>query len=266
VTASHFDRLYGGHVLAQALLAASATVDPALDPHSIHACFVGLGNPGAAVEYTVGRVRDSRRSAHRTVEASQHGRTLATALCSYQVACQGGDHERPPLPAPGPEDLVSRDTELSARFGDAVPANAGLDWPFEVRYVDQRPWDPTGQPGNRLWLRARNAVPADPLMHRALLLYASDLAMFEPVVAPLDIAWEDLVEGRDAFGASLDHTMWFHRAPRIDDWLLEVQHSPIATGSRGLSFAHFHDVEGRLVATAAQEVVLRRSRPGEESP
>ena len=256
-----FDRLYGGQLLAQALLAATATVRDGLQPHSLHAYFVRLGDGAEPIDYIVQRLSDSRGSAHRCIQASQDGVPLAVATCSFRAQRDGFEHQQQPEPVPGPDDFSSRDAALRDHFGDRVPANAGTSWPFEVRYIDQRPWDRSREGRNRMWLRARGAVPDSPLLHRVLLLYASDLAMFEPVIAPHDVAWEDLIDGRGAVGASLDHAMWFHRQPRIDQWLLEVQHSPVATGSRGLSIAHFYDAAGLLVATATQEIVVHEASP-----
>jgi acyl-CoA thioesterase-2 len=257
-----FDRLYGGQLAAQALRAAGATVGPELLAHAVHVTFLRLGDPAAELVLAVERVRDSRRAATRLVRAMQGGALLALVTASFQVPRPGVEHGARPVDAPPPDTLPTRAESLRARFGGAVPPNARAPWPIDIRHVDRAPWDTgaTGVPANRLWVRAADRLPNDPLLHACLLVYASDLTMFEPVTYPHEdgrdpLSWERLTRG-EIRGGSLDHTVWFHRAPRADEWLLHEHRSPVAADCRGLTTGDYRRADGVVVASVAQEVAL----------
>ncbi|WP_433359800.1 acyl-CoA thioesterase [Streptosporangium sp. CA-115845] len=259
-----FDRLYGGQIAAQALRAAGHTVAEDLRVHSVHVSYLRLGDPTAELTLVVERVRDTRRAATRLVRTTQAGGLIALVTASFQRDTAGVEHGRTPAPAriPAPDTLPTRPESLRATFGEAVPENARTPWPIDVRHVDRAPWSvgATPEPRNRMWLRVPDRVGDDSLLHACLLTYASDLTMFEPVLYPHEdgpdpLLWERLTRG-EIRGGSLDHTIWFHRPFRIDDWLLHEHASPVAAEGRGLSLGHYFTAEGTLVASVAQEVAI----------
>lgn len=259
-----FDRVYGGLTLADSLLAAASTVAPDRRPHSAHCYFLALGDPAKTTDYRVDRLRDSRTFSTRHVRAEQAGRAICVATLSFSTATEGLTHQWPMPEAPPPAAVPSRDVELIAMHGEDLPVNAGVPWPIDIRHVDHRPWDPAlGEGRNRLWMRADERLPDDPLLHAALLLYASDLSMADAVTVQHPIRWEDLIAGRGLFGASLDHAFWLHRAARVDEWLLHVQESSRAADGRGFTTGRFFDPAGNLIASVAQEIFIREAA-GEE--
>ena len=255
-----FDRLYGGHLLAQALLAAAATVPSGHAVHSLHASYLRLGSPHATVDYAVAALRESRVFSTRRVAATQQGRLLAEVTLSFHEPGTFVDHQTPMPATAGPDGLPARD-ELLQAMAEHTPLNAQAPWPFEIRYPERTPWDDDHAPGarNRFWLRAAGSLDAGPHLHAAALAYASDLAMFEPVVLGHDVPWADIIDARGWFGASLDHSIWFHRPARADAWLLHVQESPSAAAGLALTLGSFFGSDGDLVATVAQELVLSRT-------
>lgn len=263
IPASPFDdRPYGGTVAAQSLLAAGRTTDADRPAHSLHVSFLRAADYRAPALYQVERTRDSGSFSSRLVRVQQHGRTIAVVLASFHRARPGLEHQIPCPEAPAPETLTSRVPALVADRGDEAPANARVPWPIDIRYVDHRPWLVNGnrEPVNRSWLRADGPLPDDPLIHAAALAFASDLTMFEPVLFPHELNWTQLVSSAGVYGATIEHTLWFHRSFRADRWLLETQASPVASNSRALTTGHFFDRDGHLVATAAQEIMLMVSR------
>ncbi|MFC4948066.1 acyl-CoA thioesterase [Pseudonocardia sp. GCM10023141] len=263
-----FDRLYGGLIAAQALRAAGGTVVAPMVPQSLHVHFLRLGSPDAELLLSVERVRDTRRGATRLVRAEQDGRLVALATAAFQVPQPGIEHGRTTLSAPDPEELPTRTASLQARFGDALPPNARAVWPIDIRHIDRAPWTIGGstEPRNRMWVRAAAALPADPLLQACVFAYASDLTMFEPVIYPHEhdarpLSWEAMIHG-EVRGGSLDHTIWFHRPFRVDEWLLHEHVSTVAAESRGLTTGQYRTPDGTLVASVAQEVaVLHDPRP-----
>jgi acyl-CoA thioesterase-2 len=257
-----FDRLYGGLIAAQALAAAGRTVASGLRVHSLHVSFVRRGEPAVELALAVERLRDTRRAATRLVRATQAGVLMALVTASFQVPQAGVEHGRTALTVPGPDELPTRATSLQARFGAALPPNARAAWPVDVRHVDRAPWDAgaSAEPRNRMWVRAVAPLGDDPLVHACVLAYASDLMMFEPVVYPHErdadpLSWERMTRG-EVRGGSLDHTIWFHRPFRADDWLLHEHSSPVASDSRGLTTGHYSTGDGTLVASVAQEIAV----------
>jgi acyl-CoA thioesterase-2 len=274
---SGLPRLYGGQVGAQSLLAAAATVDSDRVAHSLHTSFLHAGDDTRAITYEVNRVRDSRSMSTRVVAAQQGGRMLATSVASFHIAPSGDappsiEHEWPMAqresvrPLPYPEALPPRWASLSDRYGGDVPGQAALRWPVDLRHIDHTPWsDSVAAPRNRLWLRAigypRDVAGAD----AAAVAFATDLPMFEPVYFPTGMAWRDMIGHTALMGSTLDHSVWFHRPARVDDWLLLEQFAPVAHGYRAFCRAELRSRPGQLVASIAQEMVFvapRSHRPG----
>lgn len=254
------ERVFGGQVLAQALLAASSTVEDRL-PHSLHAYFLRAGDPDAPIVYSVDRSRDGRSFSARRVVAIQHGRQIFTLAASFQVDEEGLEHQFPMPDVAPPEQVAAMDLPPREELGHMPkPLQRWLDrfGPFEFRAV--RGADPDDRipqpPFKELWFRLNGPLPDDPRLHRALLAYVSDFHLVGTATLPHGISW---VQGNLVI-ASLDHAMWFHRDVRLDDWLLYACDSPSTSGGRGLARGMIYDRAGRLVASTAQEGVIRLRR------
>lgn len=251
--------VFGGQVLGQALSAAARTVPEERVVHSLHAYFLRQGDVRRPIVYDVDRIRDGRSFTTRRVVAIQGGRAIFSMSASFQREEPGFDHQATMPPVAGPEGLPS-ELELSRQRLDRIPeplrARATAERPIEIRPVD--PYDPTRPevrpPLRHVWYRAVDALPDDPALHRYLLAYASDFHFVTTAMQPHGVSW--LTPGIQI--ASLDHAMWFHRPFRMDDWLLHVVESPSASGSRGMVRGQFFDRAGRLVASTAQEGLVRR--------
>jgi acyl-CoA thioesterase-2 len=251
-----FDRMYGGHLLAQALLAAAVSVPQDRMVNSLHALYLRLGDMGRPIEYRVSALRDSGSYSTRRVAVHQGDRELAEVTLSFHRGGELMAHQVPPPTVSPPEVLPSRTAALARAFGDAAPVNMGQRLPFEIRHTAAPPWERNpGDPQSALWVRPAGTLPdRDRLIHAAALAYCSDLLMFEQVIAPTPISWTDLVNARGVFGSSLDHTIWFHRPIRFDGWLLHTQECQIAVGARGLATGRYYDGDGALIASVAQEI------------
>lgn len=249
--------VFGGQVLGQALMAASLTVDAARPVHSMHAYFL-LPGEHAPIDYSVDRVRDGRSFTTRHVLARQAGRIIFEMAASFQTVDRGVEHQLPMPALDGPEGLPS-ELEQRLALGDRLPAQwrvkATAPHGIEYRRVEQD--DPVApvprEGGSAVWMRAVAPLPADPMVHRALLAYASDHGLLRAALVPHGLSF---LAG-DVRAASLDHAMWFHRDFRFDDWLLYVIDSPSAGGARGLCRGSVFARDGRLVASTAQEGMLR---------
>jgi acyl-CoA thioesterase-2 len=254
-----FRQVFGGQVLGQALAAASQTVDPGWPVHSLHAYFLRPGDPDRPILYDVDRVRDGRRFATRRVVARHEKDPIFILAGSFQLTEQGLEHQLPCPSVPGPEGLQS-DLERYRAVADRLPERVRALWtrerPIEIRLVDPPElFRPTRrEPVKFAWIRAVHELPDDPLLQRALLAYASDFQLLGTALLPHGVTWLD----PDLKVASLDHAMWFHRDARLDQWLLYAMDSPSASGARGLNRGSFFDRDGRLVATVAQEGLMRR--------
>ena len=260
-----FDRLYGGLMLADALMAAAATVPAERRVHSAHSYFLRLGEPSLETSYAVERLRDTRTFSVRQVRVEQAGRPINVTTFSFAGPTRGFAHQWPMPDTPAPEDVAPRDVELIARGEGTPPFNSGVPWPLDLRHVDHRPWDERTSDGrHRVWMCADEDVGDDPLVHAALLLFASDLTMSDPVTGQHPIVWEDLIAARGVFGASMDHAFWWHAPVRIDRWLLHDQESWRAIDGRGFSTGRFYGETGALVASVAQEIYIKET--GETSP
>ncbi|MDQ8020144.1 MAG: acyl-CoA thioesterase II [Bordetella sp.] len=249
--------VFGGQVLGQALMAASLTVDAARPVHSMHAYFL-LPGEHAPIDYSVDRVRDGRSFTTRHVLARQAGRIIFEMAASFQTVDRGVEHQLPMPALDGPEGLPS-ELEQRLALGDRLPAQwrvkATAPHGIEYRRVEQD--DPVApvprEGGSAVWMRAVAPLPDDPMVHRALLAYASDHGLLRAALVPHGLSF---LAG-DVRAASLDHAMWFHRDFRFDDWLLYVIDSPSAGGARGLCRGSVFARDGRLVASTAQEGMLR---------
>ena len=251
-------RVFGGQVVAQSLVAASRTVVSTRAPHSLHAYFLLGGDPAVPIVYEVERIRDGGSFTTRRVKAIQKGRAIFAMSVSFHEMESGFDHaaERPDVP--GPEAL--RDARTLARSeGSIVPppmlAYFTQAWPIELRPVEtDRYRDRTPKPGRyHVWMRTTKALPEDPAIHRAVLAYASDMTLLDAALIP---------HGRTVFdsgiqSASLDHALWFHRPFRADTWLLYSQDTPTAVGARGFTRGTLHNEAGELIASVAQEGLIR---------
>ena len=250
-------RVFGGQILAQSLLAACATVEERL-PHSLHGYFLRAGDPDAAVVYQVDRTRDGRSFSSRRVQAIQHGRPIFTFAASFQVDEAGLEHHFTAPEVPEPESAQPIEQLRSEEIG-RLPVNLQrwLDrfGPFEFRAV--RGADPDDRvpkpPFKDLWFKLHGAYRDDPVMNRALLAYVSDFHLVGTATLPHGISW---IHDR-LMVASLDHAMWFHREFSLDDWLLYTCDSPSTQSGRGLARGMIYDRQGRLVASTAQEGVVR---------
>ena len=251
-------RIYGGQVLAQSLIAAAATVsDAGLKaerlPHSVHGYFLRPGKLDRPIDFEVERMRDGGSFSARRTHAIQDGKPILSLITSFQEDQPGLEHAQEPPEVPGPENLESS-ADLFARYDpERSTSRMGA---FDIRHVEGSIYVPRGRsPLSRqaLWMRSRGPVDDDQLLHRALLAYACDQVMLEPVLRRHEIAWTT----PELSVASLDHAMWWHRDVRVDDWLLYVQDSPGSQGGRGLGIAKVYSRDGELVATLAQEGMIR---------
>jgi acyl-CoA thioesterase II len=262
--AQAFDRIYGGQLAAQALLSAARTVRSGMQPISVHTSFLRIGMVREPVTYSIERAADGRSLTNRVVHAYQRERLLSVSVVSFQDTAtehQMVDHHVLTGSLPAPESLPTRDESLVEHFGDSVTNTMAMSsWPIEVRYVDRTPWtEGTSVPRNRLWMRSVVDLPDDYLTHCAVLLYAADLHLPEPILFPHELTWYELVNGIKVFGASLDYSVWFHRPFRFDDFLLHEQEAQAIANSRGLTMGRFSTRNGELVASATELVGILAS-------
>ena len=251
------EHVFGGQVLAQAITAAYRTVDRALSLHSLHAYFLRPGDWKIPILYEVDRIRDGRSFATRRVVAVQHGRAIFTLASSWQKLEAGVEHALPMPDVPPPEALRG-EREVFAELAQQDPSV--LRYAFRFEAIESKQVERlAGTEGNphppykHTWLRTRDPLPDDPEVHIAVLAYMSDLDFMSTSMLPHGRArMRD--EGQ---GASLDDSLWFHRPFRADDWLLFAKESPNASGARGFVRGQFFDRAGQLVATAAQECLIR---------
>jgi acyl-CoA thioesterase II len=256
-------RVFGGQVAGQALVAAGRTVPADRPVHSLHAYFIRPGDPTVPLVYLVERVRDGRSFTTRRVTAVQHGKTIFTLSASFHHPEPGVfEHNAAMPPVPGPDEIEPTWVRMQRLFGPAAQEYA-RDSPVDIRHVGplgaevQR--DPSlGPATNVVWLKADGQLPDDPLLHVCLMTYASDMTLLDTVLLAHGTSWSDGIIA----AASLDHAMWFHRPFRADEWLLYAQDSPSATGGRGLARGEVYTRSGQLVVSVVQEGLLRRRAVG----
>lgn len=250
--------VFGGQVLGQALSAAQQTVDPARGAHSLHGYFLRAGDVEAPIIYRVNRARDGHSFSVRRVEAIQHGESILNCAVSFQIDEPGFEHQDSMPKVPQPDDLdpprILPAAEL-AKLPPKLQRWLGGDGPFEYRFVWPRDELHPGKrpPYQHIWFRLASRIEATPALHRAMLAYASDYHLIGTALLPHGVSY--LTPGLQL--ASLDHALWFHRPFRVDDWLLYSCESPTAQGARGLVRGQMFDLSGKLVASTAQEGLLR---------
>jgi acyl-CoA thioesterase-2 len=246
-------RVFGGQVAAQALMAAGRTVEHG-DVHSLHSYFLRPGDPKIPILYEVDRIRDGRSFTTRRVVAIQHGRAIYNLEASFHTAETSIEHQFEMPDAPDPETLPTLRERVEALDGN-VDEWFKRPHPIDQRFVSDIPWGPNRvrEPYDKIWIRANGRLGDDQLIHACVATYASDMSLMDAIVKPHDISWDD---GK-FMGASLDHCMWFHRPFRVDEWLLYDTESPVAFGARGLARGFLFDRQGRLCVTLVQEGLTR---------
>ena len=255
-------RVFGGQVLAQSVIAAGRTVNDLEDAaerprriHSLHGYFLRPGDSNHPIRFTVERLRDGHSFSARRVHAIQYGRPILSMITSFQTHSKGLDHQDSVPAAPDPETLQTV-AEVFAGVDDPQASFWSKDKAIDLRHVEGAIYI---RPGRQLasaqsvWLKTMGALPDDPLVNAAVLAYCSDYSLLEPVLRCHGLAWSD----RRLRVASLDHAMWFHRPGRADDWTLYTQDSPSASSGRGLASGRMFTADGILLATVAQEGMIR---------
>ena len=261
--ATGWQRVFGGQVIGQALVAAQRTVEKDRHVHSLHAYFMRPGDPAIPIIYEVDRIRDGGSFTTRRVVAIQHGQAIFALSASFQADEDGLEHQMPVKPGvPGPEGLIS-DREFADQYAHMAPAHVRSyferERPIEMKPVSLKHYltrDPL-PPEQNVWVRTLGEVPDDRALQAAVLAYVSDMTLLDGSLFPHGRTVFD----RDLQAASLDHSMWFHRPSKLDDWLLYSQDSPNASGGRGFTRGSFYTRSGELVASVAQEGLVRVRKP-----
>ena len=257
-----WQRVFGGQVLGQALVAAYHTVEDRVC-HSLHAYFIRPGDPKVPILYEVDRARDGKSFTTRRVVAIQHGEQIFNMAVSFHVPEEGVEHQFDMPKVSGPEGLESeqdRRRRLAHQLPEAVRDHFTKDNPIEVRPVEEDDdllHPKKAPPFQHVWLQAKGQMPSELAMHQCVLAYASDMTLLDTCLIPHGISW---FTGA-LQSASLDHAMWFHHPFRVDDWLLYAQDSPNAAGARGFNRGSIFTREGKLVASVAQEGLIRLKTP-----
>jgi acyl-CoA thioesterase II len=250
-------RTFGGQLMSQSFVASSRTlVREDLPPSALSVHFINGGDTDKDIEFHVVRLRDERRFANRRVDAVQDGVLLSTAMIAYMSGGRGLEHAVAPPEVPQPHTRPSIRALLRG-YEETVPHFVNALQPVEWRYANDPAWimRKKGEklPHNRVWLKAAGVLPDDPILHTATMIYSSDTTVLDSVITTHGLSW-----GFDRiFAASTNHTMWFHRPVKFDDWVLYSTSSPVAADSRGLGTGHFFDLSGQVVATVVQEGVLK---------
>ncbi len=253
-------RVFGGQVLAQSVIAAGRTVADVRGGgprhiHSLHGYFVRPGDDSHPIRFAVERIRDGNSFSTRRVHAIQYGKPILSMIASFQEDAGGMDHQDSMPAAPDPESLPTAQ-DLLAQVDHPVARDFARARPIDLRHVEGNIYYEPGRQRaaqQSVWLKAIGRLPDDPLLHAAVLAYASDYSLLEPVIRRHGIAWSD----PRLRPAILDHAMWFHRPARADEWILYTEQSPSAQGGRGLATGRMFAADGRLLATVAQEGMLR---------
>lgn len=248
-------RVYGGQVLAQSIVAAARTLPDDRTVHSMHGYFLRPGDSAKGITFSVDRIHDGRSFSTRRTQAFQEGVPIFSMIASFQDEDPGLEHQSAmPDGIPEPDDLADLESQLEGLH----PLSRRLltDRPVEIRHVPSPIYlsvEGDHVPHQAVWIKIRRALPDDPWIHRATLAYLSDLTIQESILRAHGIAWA--APGLKV--ASLDHAMWWHRFGRVDDWMLYVQESPSARGGRGLATGRIYSRGGELLASVAQEVMVR---------
>jgi acyl-CoA thioesterase-2 len=256
-----WQRVYGGQVLGQAMMAAARTVDPGRSIHSLHGYFLLAGDPSLPILYDVERIREGGSFTTRRVKAIQHGRAIFSMSASFHKPEESFDHQSPmpdvppPEALPDPKELIGR---LIDRIPDSMRSYFERELPIEMRVVDVSRYLSREKktPAQNIWIRAAGRLPDDPVLHQAVLAYASDFTLLDTAL----IAHGKVLFDPDVQLASLDHALWYHRPFRADEWMLYVQDSPNAYGARGFCRGSIYARNGGLIASVAQEGLMRKRR------
>jgi acyl-CoA thioesterase-2 len=260
---SGWQQVFGGQVLGQALVAASRTVEASRTAHSLHGYFLIGGDPKHPIIYEVERIRDGSSFTTRRVKAIQHGRAIFTMSVSFHRTEPGFDHQLR-MPAVPPPDALPSEQELMAKLLPLMPDAIRGYWQ-QQRPIELRPVDPgrylrreQGEPRQHIWMRASGRLPDSPQLHQCVLAYASDMTLLDTAL----VAHGRMLFDPELQMASLDHALWMHRPFRADEWLLYAQDSPSAHGARGFCRGSVFTAAGELVASVAQEGLMRqRTQP-----
>ncbi len=251
-------RVFGGQVAGQALVAAGRTVYKGT-VHSLHAYFLRPGDPAIPILYQVDRIRDGSSFTTRRVVAYQHGKAIFNLSASFHIAEQGIAHQ-PSMPVvPSPQELPTFEERMAPWVNNAPTKRQ--EWINQPKPIDQRFVEPLGTvswtdnkiPIQRVWMKADGALPDDPLIHACVVVYASDMSLLNSAIVPHGLSWDQ----DNVMAASLDHAMWFHRSFRADEWFLYDQESPNAFGARALARGHIFSENGDLIVSVVQEGLIR---------
>lgn len=254
-------RTFGGQTAAQALVAASRTVDPERSIHSLHSYFLRPGDPTLPTVFLVERIRDGGSFSTRRVHGIQHGKAIYSFAASFHRPEVGFEHADAMPDVPAPESLPTF-AEALAPYAGRLPISSALAGTIDLRAIDLHPFaqrdvGPRDEARHRVWVRAAGRLPDDPMLHASMLAYMSDVTLLHPVLAKHGVSFSlDPV-----MGASLDHALWFQRPFRADEWLLYDAVSPSAVGGRGLAMGRIFAADGRLVAAVVQEGLVRPVDP-----
>lgn len=251
-------RVYGGQVFAQALVAARRTVDEPREAHSVHGYFLRAGDLKAPIVFFVDRPRDGGTFTSRRVTAIQHGEAIFHLSASFQISEPGLDHQAWPMPkVPDPDSLkpeLEQIREKAERLPPELREVLTQDRPIDFRSAHSHvPGSDHGEPQRFAWFRVQDRLPDEPIVHQAVLAYASDYGLLPTSLLPHGVSYRD----PRLQLASLDHTLWMHRPFRADEWLLYVMDSPTAAGARGFTRGQVYTRDGTLVASVAQEGLIR---------
>lgn len=249
-------RTFGGQMMAQAFVAASRSLRHPTPPSALSVHFIAGGDPTVDLEFHVVRLRDERRFANRRVDVVQNGQLLTTAMVSYLSGGKGLEHgaEPPPLDDPLAVPPIG---DLLRGYEQVVPHFASALRPIEWRYTNDPAWIMRDKgeklTHNRVWMKAHGAMPDDPVLHTAAMVYSSDTTVLDSIITTHGLSW-----GHDRiFAVTANHSVWFHRQVRFDDWVLYSTTSPVAADSRGLGTGHFFDRSGVPLATVVQEGIVK---------
>ncbi|CAN6461694.1 unnamed protein product [Victoria cruziana] len=267
-----FGHVFGGQLIAQALTAATKTVDCLKFVNSLHCYFILSGDVNLPIVYQVQRAREGKSFATRRVDATQNGNVIFSLLASFQKPEVGFQHQVVAMPSvPTPETLQSvevlrerylTDPRLPAEYRNKLARKKYIPWPIEVRFCDppESVSQRTTQPSDRYWFRARGKLSDDPALHSCIVAYASDLIFLSTSLHP------HRVNGVRATSLSLDHAIWFHKPVRADEWLLYVMESPIANNARGFCTGRMYNRKGELLVSLAQEGLIRKAKLPDSAP
>ncbi|UJL27329.1 acyl-CoA thioesterase II [Mycolicibacterium vanbaalenii] len=249
-------RTFGGQMMAQAFVAASRSLRHPTPPSALSVHFIAGGEPALDLEFHVVRLRDERRFANRRVDVMQKGQLLTTAMVSYLSGGKGLEHGVEPPPLDDPLTVPPID-DLLRGYEQVVPHFANASRPIEWRYTNDPAWIMRDKgeklTHNRVWMKAHGALPDDPVLHTAAMVYSSDTTVLDSIITTHGLSW-----GHDRiFAVTTNHSVWFHRQVRFDDWVLYSTTSPVAADSRGLGTGHFFDRSGLPLATVVQEGIVK---------